>query len=81
MKATLRILGLTGAILLSTLATARASAGDCHLRCDSGTSYDFWTSDGGQCCSAFGRLCGYYGEGTWDHPNGVTMYCLSMSDH
>jgi hypothetical protein len=80
MRTTLRILGVTGALLLSSLATARANTSNCHLRCDSGASYDFWTS-GGECCAAFASLCGSYGEGTWDNPNGVTMYCLSMSDH
>jgi hypothetical protein len=80
MKTMLRTLGLTTAVLLATLSNASA-AGNCHIRCDSGATYEFWTSDGGQCCNQFGSLCGYYGEATWDHPNGLTMYCLSMSDN
>ena len=82
MKTTLRILGLAGAILLTTLASsARANTANCYIRCDTGATYALFASDWWECCHGyFANACGYYGEGIFKTPDGIDSYCLSMSD-
>jgi hypothetical protein len=80
MKATLRILGLTGAILLTTLASARANTANCLIRCDNGTAYAVQATSWWECCHGyFANSCGYYGEGIYVEPDGIESYCISVS--
>lgn len=74
---TLRALGLTGAILLSTLATASAAT-NCHIECMAGGVYDLTVSTYSECCGQFGSLCGSEGDAWFITSTGFHKYCPSI---
>lgn len=77
MRRIMQMLALTSIVLLSTLSTAGAEPGDCHIECRYGGSWQGPASSG-ECCQIFATVCDNYGtaylerELPWQH-----LYCPS----
>jgi hypothetical protein len=63
-KNTLRIIGLV--TLVSFAMLSEAQAGTCRIRCSNGTTYNFATATGSDCCNQIETRCPNGGTGSYN---------------
>ncbi|HYG61927.1 MAG TPA: hypothetical protein VEL74_05065 [Thermoanaerobaculia bacterium] len=83
MKKLTQLLALVAVVLLSSLNTAGADIGDCHIECAYGGGSYHGPIAGGYwgCCNYFGELCGYYGTAYEEGGSPLEdTYCPSMGE-